>query len=112
MKKILCLVLALVMIIGMVGCGKKESNKLVIYNSNTDDWTAPILEAFTKEKNFEAEHYMVQEAMNRGLLIGGSKYLGLGNVVKIKPPAIITYEELDHVLDVFEELFAECDKKF
>ncbi len=66
----------------------------------------------TKEKNFEAEHYMVQEAMNRGLLIGGSKYLGLGNVVKIKPPAIITYEELDHVLDVFEELFAECDKKF
>lgn len=66
----------------------------------------------TKEKNFEAEHYMVQEAMNRGLLIGGSKYLGLGNVVKIKPPAIITYEELDRVLDVFEELFAECDKKF
>ena len=66
----------------------------------------------TKEKNFEAEHYMVHEAMNRGLLIGGSKYLGLGNVVKIKPPAVITYEELDHVLDVFEELFAECDKKF
>jgi len=66
----------------------------------------------TKEKNFEAEHYMVHEAMNRGLLIGGSKYLGLGNVVKIKPPAIITYEELDHVLDVFEELFAECDQKF
>lgn len=66
----------------------------------------------TKEKNFEAEHYMVNEAMNRGLLIGGSKYLGLGNVVKIKPPAIVTYEELDHILDVFEELFAECDKKF
>ena len=66
----------------------------------------------TKEKNFEAEHYMVHEAMNRGLLIGGSKYLGLGNVVKIKPPAIITYEELDRVLDVFEELFAECDQKF
>ena len=66
----------------------------------------------TKEKNFEAEHYMVNEAMNRGLLIGGSKYLGLGNVVKIKPPAIVTYEELDHILDVFEELFSECDKKF
>ena len=66
----------------------------------------------TKEKNFEAEHYMVHEAMNRGLLIGGSKYLGLGNVVKIKPPAVVTYEELDYVLDVFEELFAECDQKF
>lgn len=66
----------------------------------------------TKEKNFEAEHYMVNEAMNRGLLIGGSKYMGLGNVVKIKPPAIVTYEELDHILDVFEELFAECDKRF
>ena len=55
MKKILCLVLALVMIIGMVACGKKESNKLVIYNSNTDDWTAPILEAFTKETGIEVE---------------------------------------------------------
>lgn len=66
----------------------------------------------TREKNFEAEHFMVNEAMNRGLLIGGSKYMGLGNVVKIKPPAIITYEELDHVLDVFEELFEECDKRF
>jgi len=66
----------------------------------------------TKEKNCEAEHYMVSEAMKRGLLIGGSKYAGLGNVVKIKPPAIITYEELDRVLDTFEELFAEVDKKF
>ena len=65
----------------------------------------------TKEKNYEAEKYMVNEAMKRGLLIGGSKYAGLGNVVKIKPPAIITYEELDHVLDVFEELFQECDKQ-
>lgn len=65
----------------------------------------------TKEKNYEAEHYMVNAAMERGLLIGGSKYAGLGNVVKIKPPAIITYEELDHVLDVFEELFQECDKR-
>lgn len=65
----------------------------------------------TKEKNTEAEAFMVSEAMKRGLLIGGSKYAGLGNVVKIKPPAIVTYEELDCVLDVFEELFAECDKR-
>ena len=65
----------------------------------------------TREKNCEAEAFMVSEAMKRGLLIGGSKYAGLGNVVKIKPPAVITYEELDRVLDIFEELFAECDKR-
>lgn len=65
----------------------------------------------TKEPNYAAEKYMVDEAMNRGLLIGGSKYLGLGNVVKIKPPAIITYEELDRVLNIFDDLFTECDKK-
>ena len=65
----------------------------------------------TKEKNCEAESFMVSEAMKRGLLIGGSKYAGLGNVVKIKPPAIISYEELDHVLDIFEDLFFECDKR-
>lgn len=65
----------------------------------------------TKEKNCEAESFMVSEALKRGLLIGGSKYAGLGNVVKIKPPAVITYEELDRVLEIFEELFAECDKR-
>lgn len=64
----------------------------------------------TKEKFCEAEGFFVSEAMKRGVLIGGSKYAGLGNVVKIKPPAVVTYEELDTILGVFEELFGEVDK--
>ncbi len=65
----------------------------------------------TKEKYCEAEGFMIEEGIKRGVIIGGNKYAGLGNVVKMKAPAIITYEELDFALDVYEELFAECDKK-
>ncbi|MEN6596062.1 MAG: aspartate aminotransferase family protein [Clostridiaceae bacterium] len=64
----------------------------------------------TKEKFCEAEAYFVSEAFKRGVIVGGSKYAGLGNVVKLKPPAVITYKELDTVLDLYDELFTEIDK--
>lgn len=64
----------------------------------------------TLEPYNEAEAYMVSEGLKRGLILGGSKYLGLGNVIKIKPPSIITYEEIDKVLSIFEELISECQE--
>lgn len=64
----------------------------------------------TKEKFCEAEAYFVTEAFKRGVLVGGSKYAGLGNVVKLKPPAVITYAELDRALDLYDELFSEIDR--
>ncbi len=65
----------------------------------------------TREPYCEAQDYIVDEGLKRGVLFGGSKYLHLGNVVKIKPPMIITQEEMDQVLTVFEELIEECEKK-
>lgn len=65
----------------------------------------------TKEPFCKAEQYMVSEGMKRGLMLGGSKYMGLGNVIKIKPPAVVTYEELDKVLEIFEGLIKDCEAK-
>jgi len=63
----------------------------------------------SKEPYNKAEEYMVSEGLRRGLLLGGSKYSGLGNLIKMKPPAVITYEELDTVMAAFESLIADCE---
>jgi 4-aminobutyrate aminotransferase-like enzyme len=63
----------------------------------------------TKEPFKKAESYMVEEGLKRGLMLGGNKYLGLGNVVKIKPPAVITYDELDKIMEIFEGLVKDCE---
>jgi len=46
----------------------------------------------------------VTEGLRRGVIFGESKYGGLGNVVKVKPPMVIREEQLDMALDVFEAI--------
>lgn len=58
----------------------------------------------TKEPARKAAHRFLAEGMERGVLFGESKYLGLGNVVKIKPPLVITEAQAERVLEVFEEI--------
>ena len=58
----------------------------------------------TREKACKETTRFVEEGFKRGVQFGHSKYGGLGNVVKIKPPLIITEEEADQVLKVFEEV--------
>ena len=38
------------------------------------------------------------------MIFGTAKYAGLGNVVKIKPPAVITDAQAEKVMEVFEEV--------
>ena len=40
-----------------------------------------------------------------------TRYAGLGNVVKIKPPATITQDEADLALEVFEEALREVSQR-
>jgi len=47
------------------------------------------------------------EAMANGVLFGTSKYHGMGNVLKIKPPVVITENQIDKVMDVFEKLIVK-----
>ncbi len=58
----------------------------------------------TKEPAPEKASQFLKEGMKRGVIFGQSKFLGLGNVVKIKPPLVITKDEADKVLEVFEEV--------
>jgi 4-aminobutyrate aminotransferase/4-aminobutyrate aminotransferase/(S)-3-amino-2-methylpropionate transaminase len=58
----------------------------------------------TKEKACEETTRFVQEGFKRGVQFGHSKYGGMGNVVKIKPPLVINEEEADKVMQVFEEV--------
>jgi 4-aminobutyrate aminotransferase-like enzyme len=58
----------------------------------------------TKEPARQEAHDFVQEGLKRGVIFGESKYLGLGNIVKIKPPLVITEAQVERTLDVFEEI--------
>jgi 4-aminobutyrate aminotransferase-like enzyme len=46
----------------------------------------------------------VEEGLKRGVLFGHSKYAGMGNVVKIKPPLVIGEAEAERVMQVFEDV--------
>jgi 4-aminobutyrate aminotransferase-like enzyme len=58
----------------------------------------------TKEPAREEAHEFVNEGLKRGVIFGESKYLKLGNVVKIKPPMVISESQVEQVLGVFEEI--------
>jgi len=58
----------------------------------------------TKEPANEETYRFVEEGFKRGVQFGHSKYGGVGNVVKIKPPLVITEAEAERVMEVFEEV--------
>jgi 4-aminobutyrate aminotransferase-like enzyme len=45
------------------------------------------------------------------VIFGESKFKGLGNVLKIKPPFVISEKQADRVLEVFEKLLKKHMKK-
>ena len=58
----------------------------------------------SKEPAREEAHRFASEGIKRGVLFGESKYLGLGNVVKIKPPLVINDSQVEKVMDVTAEI--------
>jgi len=58
----------------------------------------------TKEPAREESYRFEREALKRGVLFGTAKYAGMGNVVKIKPPLVITDAQAEKVMEVFEEV--------
>ncbi|MGQ9555555.1 MAG: aspartate aminotransferase family protein [Anaerolineae bacterium] len=53
-----------------------------------------------RAESYEFEH----EGLKRGVLFGTAKYSGMGNVVKIKPPLVITDAQAEKVMEIFEEV--------
>jgi 4-aminobutyrate aminotransferase-like enzyme len=58
----------------------------------------------TKEPAPRASAKIFELAQARGVILGESRYAGLGNLIKVKPPLDITQEQLARALDVLEEV--------
>jgi 4-aminobutyrate aminotransferase-like enzyme len=58
----------------------------------------------TKEQACKEAYRFEEEGLKRGVLFGHSKYAGKGNVVKIKPPLMISDEQVEKVIQVFEDI--------
>jgi 4-aminobutyrate aminotransferase-like enzyme len=58
----------------------------------------------TKEPAREESYRFEKEALKYRVLFGTAKYLGMGNVVKIKPPLVISDAQVERVMEVFEEV--------
>ena len=60
----------------------------------------------TKEPAVDAAKKFIDEGLKRGVLFGELGYLKMMNVVKIKPPLVISDAQVERVLEVFEEVTA------
>ena len=49
-------------------------------------------------------------ALSKGALFGTNAARGNGNIIKLKPPLVLTDEEADKALDILEESIAENEK--
>lgn len=58
----------------------------------------------TKEPARQETARFVEEGFKRGVLFGHSKYAGMGSVVKIKPPLVLSESEAERVMQVFEDV--------
>jgi 4-aminobutyrate aminotransferase-like enzyme len=52
-----------------------------------------------------------RRAADLGVILGTTKYAGLGNVLKIKPPFTITRPQLDRVIEVLDQVLTAVERK-
>jgi 4-aminobutyrate aminotransferase-like enzyme len=63
----------------------------------------------SKEPAREETEQVYDLGLKHGVMFGTSRYAGLGNVVKIKPPLSITRDDMDRVIDVFDQVLTEIE---
>ncbi len=80
---------------GAVGAAQRPGRLLVV---ESDAATAETLEAYRR-------------ALDLGVIFGTTKYAGLGNVLKVKPPFTITRAQLDRVLDVLDQVLTAIEDR-
>jgi 4-aminobutyrate aminotransferase/(S)-3-amino-2-methylpropionate transaminase len=65
----------------------------------------------TKEPAAAEALEVYRQAVDLGVLFGTTKYNGLGNVLKIKPPFTITRAQMDRVLDVLDRVLTNIENR-
>lgn len=63
----------------------------------------------TKEPAPVAAREVARRSAERGVLFGESRYAGLGDIIKIKPPLDIEYDLFDQALDVLDSVLCELE---
>ncbi len=65
----------------------------------------------TKEPATAETLEVYRRAMDLGVIFGTTKYAGLGNVLKVKPPFTITRPQLDRVIDVLDQVLTDIETR-
>jgi 4-aminobutyrate aminotransferase-like enzyme len=63
----------------------------------------------TKEPSLKAAAEVYRRGVEQGVLFGESRYAGLGNLIKIKPPLDCSHEQMSHALDVFDMVLGSIE---
>jgi 4-aminobutyrate aminotransferase-like enzyme len=71
-----------------------------------------VRDRVTKEPATEESHEVFLMAQERGVILGESRYGGLGNLIKVKPPLDISRELLSEALDVLDGVLGDVETKF
>ena len=65
----------------------------------------------TKEPAVAETVEVYRRGLEKGVIFGETRYGGIGNVVKIKPPFTITQPQMDRVLDVFDTILTDLEEE-
>lgn len=63
----------------------------------------------TKEAAPKAASEVYKRGVKKGVLFGESRYAGLGNLIKIKPPLDCSHAQMSHALDVFDAVLGSIE---
>jgi 4-aminobutyrate aminotransferase-like enzyme len=63
----------------------------------------------TKEPAPKAASEVYRRGVEKGVLFGESRYAGLGNLIKVKPPLDCTHEDMSHALDVLDDVLGSIE---
>lgn len=65
----------------------------------------------TKKPAIDEAIKMFTKCLEKGLFFGLNARAGFGNVIKLKPPLVITDEQADKALDIIDETLKEVEKE-
>lgn len=65
----------------------------------------------TKEPAAHEALEVYSRGLDRGVIFGTTRYGGIGNVVKIKPPLCINKDQMNRVIEVFDQILTEIEEK-
>lgn len=68
-----------------------------------------VKDRLTKEAAPKAASEVYKRGVEKGVLFGESRYAGLGNLIKIKPPLDCSHAQMSHALDVFDAVLGSIE---